>query len=417
MRASYNCQRVEFATGCHLDNIAAWNAEDQLVYPEYKGHKGATAQSINETLRRQKDLLELTFLYFEKNEIEPTPKDLSDKYTERINQSPFSFIPENTCKEYMENEPLLIDRKEAARLLSVTPSTITNMAARGIIHSICRDKKYYYPYEEIKILGTFPETHSATNLHESISQMEAEMKQKYNLTEQDYQNQKKRFIAFHGGEQNWYRFKEIALALLDAIAPAVKLSDREKEVLNALLELKPLEEIEKELGIKAMMVDNYFRRGIRRVMYYYPNIRYLIEEKRRIATENDSLRKKIESLENTLNELTAKLNLSELEKLNIFSDKKDLFEKYDRIREIKSQPPFNIPIEECGISVRLYSVLKWIDDLNTLGDFAELTEEEFRKKMKKVRNWGPKSTNEVVAILEKYGLKFGMIKYDPVVGQ
>ncbi len=311
----------------------------------------------------------------------------------------------------MEQEPILIERKEAAHLLSVTPQTISNMAERGIIHPICRNKKYYYPYSEIKALAAFPETHSAGILHEGICRMEAEMKDRYTITEQEYNKRKQRFIAFHGGEKNWYRFKEIASALLKANATSIELPDREMDILNALLELKPLEEIEKELGINTTTVNKLFRRGIKRVTSYtnryYLNLK---ERNRQLETDNESLRRKNEYLEKRVNELTAKLNLSEIDRLQFTDDKEDVFNQYDRIREMKTQPPFNIRITDCRLSGRLNSFFRYFDEFKTLGDLVELTEEEFRKKMRKVKYWGDKSTDEIISVLEKNGLRFGMMK-------
>lgn len=105
MRASFNCQRVDFATGCHIDDLDAWDDEAQVVKPGYKGQKGETALLINDTIRKRRDILEWTFLYFEINEINPTPWELSAKYQERLNQTTAKLpSPEKIKEEKKEKE-------------------------------------------------------------------------------------------------------------------------------------------------------------------------------------------------------------------------------------------------------------------------------------------------------------------------
>lgn len=84
IRASYNCQRIEAATGCQLTTKEAWDNDSQLVVSGYEGPKGETDIIINNTLRNQRDQMEVAFRFFEVNDINPTPKQVLDKYLERI---------------------------------------------------------------------------------------------------------------------------------------------------------------------------------------------------------------------------------------------------------------------------------------------------------------------------------------------
>lgn len=84
MRASYNSQRLDFATGCYIDDPDAWDGDAQFVKFGYRGQNGETALLINDTIRKRRDLLEWTFMYFEINDINPMPWELSAKYTERL---------------------------------------------------------------------------------------------------------------------------------------------------------------------------------------------------------------------------------------------------------------------------------------------------------------------------------------------
>ena len=84
IRATYDCQRIEHATGCQLIDRAFWDEKAQLVLPGYIGPKGETDISINNTLRNQRDQMEWTFKYFEVIDVHPTPMQLTDKFIERL---------------------------------------------------------------------------------------------------------------------------------------------------------------------------------------------------------------------------------------------------------------------------------------------------------------------------------------------
>ncbi len=84
IRASFNCQRIEAATGCQLTTADAWDKDSQLVVSGYEGPKGETDITINNTLRNQRDQMEWAFRFFEVNDINPTPKQVQDKYLERL---------------------------------------------------------------------------------------------------------------------------------------------------------------------------------------------------------------------------------------------------------------------------------------------------------------------------------------------
>ena len=84
LRVTFNCQRVEHATGCQINDPRFWDKEHQLVVSGYVGPKGETDITINNTLRNQRDQMEWTFKYFEVNDLPPTPSQVSDKYIERL---------------------------------------------------------------------------------------------------------------------------------------------------------------------------------------------------------------------------------------------------------------------------------------------------------------------------------------------
>ncbi len=102
MRASFNCQRIEITTGCNIDDPEAWDKETQQLVPGYRGRKGETTQSINDSLRRQKEILEHIFKDYEMNETVPTPKELSTEFSERINRTTPKSLSSEKKKETKE---------------------------------------------------------------------------------------------------------------------------------------------------------------------------------------------------------------------------------------------------------------------------------------------------------------------------
>jgi integrase len=73
------------STGCQITSQEAWDAENQLVVPGYRGPKGETDVEINNTLRKEKDQMETAFKYYEVNEERPTLTEVVERYQERLN--------------------------------------------------------------------------------------------------------------------------------------------------------------------------------------------------------------------------------------------------------------------------------------------------------------------------------------------
>lgn len=82
--ATFNGQRLITSTGCQVNSIDAWDAENQCVKEGYKGPKGETAIPINNALRNCREQMVTAFRYFEANDINPTKKQIADKYQERM---------------------------------------------------------------------------------------------------------------------------------------------------------------------------------------------------------------------------------------------------------------------------------------------------------------------------------------------
>ena len=132
IRVSFNCQRVDLATGCQITDRNAWDDVNQFVAPGYQGPRGETDLSINNELRNLRDQMEWTFRYFEVNDINPTTYQLTDKYLERLNKN--SHKRAKTLLEEKEKEPGFFDvfdmfMKECGEKNAWTSSTFEKMAA------------------------------------------------------------------------------------------------------------------------------------------------------------------------------------------------------------------------------------------------------------------------------------------------
>ena len=106
LRITFNCQRIDLATGCQIYNLDYWDEKYQAVLDGYVGPKGETTTSINTELRNIKDQIETAFKFFEANDIIPTPSQLVEKYEERLHGTvPKKPEPEKKKKEEKPKEP------------------------------------------------------------------------------------------------------------------------------------------------------------------------------------------------------------------------------------------------------------------------------------------------------------------------
>ncbi|MBQ6176448.1 MAG: phage integrase SAM-like domain-containing protein [Bacteroidales bacterium] len=84
LRATFNGQRIDFKTGCQINDKSAWDEGNQLVKDGYKGPKGETALSINTELRNIKDQMESSFLFYEATDKIPSVSELQKTYEDRL---------------------------------------------------------------------------------------------------------------------------------------------------------------------------------------------------------------------------------------------------------------------------------------------------------------------------------------------
>lgn len=106
LRVTFNSQRIDLGTNCQINFLGAWDNENELVRPGYKGLKGETTVTINDELRKCKDTIDMVFQYYEVNEKIPTPSEVQIAFKERMaGILPKRPEPEPKKKERRPQEP------------------------------------------------------------------------------------------------------------------------------------------------------------------------------------------------------------------------------------------------------------------------------------------------------------------------
>ena len=134
-RVTFNCQRIDLATGCQVSSPKWWNEENELVKSGYAGPKGESDLTINNELRNIKDQMDMVFKFYEINDKIPTPSEVTAKFKERISGvMPKRPEPE---KKKREEKPKSKDfwecfsqfLTEAGEKNAWTPATLEKMEA------------------------------------------------------------------------------------------------------------------------------------------------------------------------------------------------------------------------------------------------------------------------------------------------
>ena len=134
-RVTFNSQRIDLSTGCQISSLEWWDPNSESVKAGYKGPKGETDISINNELRKQKDQMEMTFNFFEFNDLFPTPSEVTNKYKERLTGvMPQKPEPEPKKSEQKPKEVSFWERfdqfcAEAGEKNAWTPATFEKMNA------------------------------------------------------------------------------------------------------------------------------------------------------------------------------------------------------------------------------------------------------------------------------------------------
>ena len=279
-----------------------------------------------------------------------------------------------------------ISRQDAADLLGVSPQTISNYAAQGVIHEDRRGKYLRYPRDEVEALSTFPELHTIEEMRAGIEKMQAEMGNEYAAVKKLYDERRAIFLEPFGGWAKWENYRRIVRQLA-IMAAGNTMLPRQEEIFMDVLELKSYQEIADRHGITRERVRQVFEKSLRSILNFREIATTRLEDSQRKVLE---LSKEIDHLHDEI----FFLQHPQANKADESSDKNDIFRQCE---------PFTQNLRDMFLSVRTYNCLKSAG-IETLGDIVAYNRNEYMR----LRNFGRKSLNELDNMLEKLGLGFKM---------
>lgn len=280
-------------------------------------------------------------------------------------------------------------RQEAADILGVSPQSISNYAAKGLLHEVRRGPSRLFSRKEVDALNSVQEFHDIVSMQESVDAMHEEMSKMHAQLSERYGELKEEFqrVITDGHTNNWFRYRQIIMKILGMACDAT-LTERDREVLFDALEFYNLSDIAQRYGLSRERVRQIIERSIRRIVRFGD-----------IATGRyNSALETIETLNKQILELNATIWALQHPQLG-----KPATEVVNELEKFRSTSPYNIPITQFGVSIRALNCCK-AADIYTVGDLVAHT----RLQMMKIRNFGRKSFNELDLMLEKLGLEWGM---------
>ncbi|MBQ3813635.1 MAG: hypothetical protein II841_08725 [Bacteroidales bacterium] len=280
-------------------------------------------------------------------------------------------------------------RQEAADILGVHPQSVSNYAAKGLLHEFQKGPYKMYPREEVDALNVLPAFHDVKHIEEATEAMQQEISEMHAKVSVRYEEMKQEFkrVFTDGHEDNWFRYREIIMQVLK-LACDDTLTYRDEELVHDVLNFPSLQDVADRYGLSRERVRQVFERSLRRIMKF-----------RDIATSRlDRANETIEMLKRQNDELKATIWALEHPELG-----KPATDVVDELTKFRHTVPFNIPLKDLGLSVRAFNCCK-AAEIETVGDLCAHT----RLDMIKMRNFGRKSLNELDILLEKMKLGFGM---------
>lgn len=282
-----------------------------------------------------------------------------------------------------------IRRSEAASLLGVSMQTVSNYASAGIIHmKKDRHGSRLYPLSEIEALVGCAEVYSTDEVMERIRAYDRELK-----TVCAKKASRMRFLNRFEG--HWDNYRKIVEACVDAACSGPMegaLSKREREILSCVLELGDMNSIAMKFSLSRERIRQIFMKALRKLSKF-PT---------RQAEEHERYLEKKEEVENLKLEIDRLIyDIKALSRPDVYPPTKETLTE----EVLKNRRPYNIPLREIGVSVRVLNGCKAMG-IDTVGDILYHDRLDFMKR----RNFGRKSIAELELLLEKLNLKFGMLK-------
>ena len=205
----------------------------------------------------------------------------------------------------------------------------------------------------------------------------------------------------------FYSSKELQKALEEQ-----RLTEREKYVIESIYGLNEgktpttYSSLGREIGVTAFRISQIHAKACRKlrfldskngIIFKIEGDEYLTDKERQQIEE---IKKNIQLQNGDLHENLRKLKEIQ-EQLRTIKNKKNEEKKTITEKKKEANKEKELDVADLGLSIRAYNCLKRAR-IDYLGDFANITEERFRK----TRNLGEKSFEEIVAKMQEFGISF-----------
>ena len=115
------------------------------------------------------------------------------------------------------NNKIWITRPEAAAMLGVSPQTVSNYAARGILQEKKGKPYNWYIRKEVEQLATIPELTDIELQRQALLAEQAELQELRTTIQKQRDNARTAFLLAFGGRHKYARCKEVVQACIDTI--------------------------------------------------------------------------------------------------------------------------------------------------------------------------------------------------------
>lgn len=280
-------------------------------------------------------------------------------------------------------------RKEAADVLGVSPQSISNYAAKGLLTEVRCGSYIKFSREEVDTLNSLPAFRTVEEISAKVEELEAKERElleettaRLNQRAQEFKN-----LFCDGYPERWVRYRTLMFQLAE-MAAGEALNQREAQVLWAVLELDTLQEVADRFQLTRERIRQIYEKALRHILKFHD-----------IATQRyDAAIETIEDLKKENGGLKAAIYALEHPELG-----KPATECVSEAEKFSSTYPFNIKLNDIGLSVRSLNCMRACE-IETVGELVALKMTE----LSKCRNFGRKSLNELYELLRKMNLDFGM---------
>ena len=274
-----------------------------------------------------------------------------------------------------------ITRNKAAEALGVTPQTISNYVKEGILGGFIGIKNTLYVNAD-DVDKYLKKYRFIAVKEEMIDRKLRELKDRENEINKRLADTRKELL----GSKSYKTPSAIILAkALFRAAMIPRLSTREMDIIDMYIDGESLQEIANVFSLTSARINQILAKALRKFTEQTDEITENLRENRDLEAEIHSLKLSVAALKKEYNDY--RISHGDTEDESLFAPPEILLK----------------PIEECGFSRRVISVLNWdkVYDVNGL-----VTKFFCLDDILKLRNIGRGSVYDIKLFIEKHGLLF-----------